>query len=154
MPGYNPLEHVKIDLFPDSVYVFTPKSTIIALPRGATALDFAYTIHTGVGDHAVSARINHESAPLKTELRNGDIVAIDVSDDATIPTTFNFESPVSLDSGEEYCFVLLSNSLEFQNYIGILQVQEHQKQRLLVWLDHSCPNVLLIGLLQFQCYDL
>ncbi len=76
------LEHVKIDLFPDSVYVFTPKSTIIALPRGATALDFAYTIHTGVGDHAVSARINHESAPLKTELRNGDIVAIDVSDDA------------------------------------------------------------------------
>ena len=76
------LEHVKIDLFPDSVYVFTPKSTIIALPRGATALDFAYTIHTGVGDHAVSARINHESEPLKTELRNGDIVAIDVSDDA------------------------------------------------------------------------
>lgn len=76
------LEHVKIDLFPDSVYVFTPKSTIIALPRGATALDFAYTIHTDIGDHAVSARINHESFPLKTELRNGDIVAIDVSDDA------------------------------------------------------------------------
>ena len=76
------LEHVKIDLFPDSVYVFTPKSTIIALPRGATALDFAYTIHTDIGDHAVSARINHETFPLKTELRNGDIVAIDVSDDA------------------------------------------------------------------------
>lgn len=76
------LEHVKIDLFPDSVYVFTPKSTIIALPRGATALDFAYTIHTDIGDHAVTARVNHESAPLKTELRNGDIVAIDVSDDA------------------------------------------------------------------------
>lgn len=76
------LEHVKVDLFPDSVYVFTPKSTIIALPRGATALDFAYTIHTDIGDHAVSARINHESAALKTELRNGDIVEIDVSDDA------------------------------------------------------------------------
>jgi len=76
------LEHVKIDLFPDSVYVFTPKSTIIALPRGATALDFAYTIHTDIGDHAVSARINHENAVLKTELRNGDIVEIDVSDDA------------------------------------------------------------------------
>lgn len=76
------LEHVKVDLFPDSVYVFTPKSTIIALPRGATALDFAYTIHTDIGDHAVSAKINHESAPLKTELRNGDIVAIEVSDDA------------------------------------------------------------------------
>lgn len=76
------LEHVKVDLFPDSVYVFTPKSTIIALPRGATALDFAYTIHTDIGDHAVSAKINHEPAPLKTELRNGDIVAIEVSDDA------------------------------------------------------------------------
>jgi GTP pyrophosphokinase len=76
------LEHVKVDLFPDSVYVFTPKSTIIALPRGATALDFAYTIHTDIGDRAVSARINHEPAALKTELRNGDIVGIDVSDDA------------------------------------------------------------------------
>ena len=76
------LEHVKVDLFPDSVYVFTPKSTIISLPRGATALDFAYTIHTDIGDHAVSARINHESVALKTDLRNGDIVAIDVSDDA------------------------------------------------------------------------
>ncbi len=76
------LEHVKVDLFPDSVYVFTPKSTIIALPRGATALDFAYTIHTDIGDRAVSARINHEPATLKTELRNGDIVGIDVSDDA------------------------------------------------------------------------
>ncbi len=76
------LEHVKVDLFPDSVYVFTPKSTIIALPRGATALDFAYTIHTDIGDHAVSAKINHVAAPLKTELRNGDIVAIEVSDDA------------------------------------------------------------------------
>ncbi len=76
------LEHVKVDLFPDSVYVFTPKSTIMALPRGATALDFAYFIHTDIGDRAVSAKINHEAVPLKTELRNGDIVAIDVSDDA------------------------------------------------------------------------
>ncbi len=76
------LEHVKVDLFPDSVYVFTPKSTIIALPRGATALDFAYMIHTDIGDHAVSARINHEPVALKTELRNGDIVSIEVSDDA------------------------------------------------------------------------
>jgi guanosine-3',5'-bis(diphosphate) 3'-pyrophosphohydrolase len=70
------LEHVKIDLFPDSVYVFTPKSTIIALPRGATALDFAYTIHTDIGDQAVAGVINHEHAPLRTELRNGDIVEI------------------------------------------------------------------------------
>jgi GTP pyrophosphokinase len=70
------LEHVKVDLFPDSVYVFTPKSKIIALPRGATGLDFAYTIHTGIGDHTVGIKINHEEATLRTELRNGDIVEI------------------------------------------------------------------------------
>jgi len=70
------LEHVKVDLFPDSVYVFTPKSKIIALPRSATALDFAYTIHTDVGDQTIAAKINHEQAPLRTELHNGDIVEI------------------------------------------------------------------------------
>jgi GTP pyrophosphokinase len=70
------LEHVKVDLFPDSVYVFTPKSKIIALPRGATALDFAYSIHTDVGDQTIAAKINHEPAPLRTELHNGDIVEI------------------------------------------------------------------------------
>jgi GTP pyrophosphokinase len=70
------LEHVKVDLFPDSVYVFTPKSKIIALPRGATALDFAYSIHTDVGDQAIAVKINHEQAPLRSELRNGDIVEI------------------------------------------------------------------------------
>ena len=70
------LEHVKVDLFPDSVYVFTPKSKIIALSRGATALDFAYTIHTDVGDQTIAAKINHQPAPLRTELRSGDIVEI------------------------------------------------------------------------------
>ncbi len=79
------LEHVKVDLFPDSVYVFTPKSKIIALPRGATALDFAYTIHTGIGDHTVSVKINNEPAHLRTELHNGDIVEI-VTDPTSRPS--------------------------------------------------------------------
>ncbi|MFZ6644634.1 RelA/SpoT family protein [Undibacterium sp. TJN25] len=70
------LEHVKVDLFPDSVYVFTPKSKIIALPRGATALDFAYTIHTDIGDQAIATRINNEPVPLRSELKNGDIIEI------------------------------------------------------------------------------
>lgn len=70
------LENVKVDLFPDSVYVFTPKSKIIALPRGATALDFAYNIHTDIGDQTTSAVINNEAVPLRTELHNGDIVEI------------------------------------------------------------------------------
>lgn len=79
------LEHVKVDLFPDSVYVFTPKSKIIALPRGATALDFAYSIHTGIGDHTVSVKINNEPAPLRNELHNGDIVEI-VTDPSSRPS--------------------------------------------------------------------
>jgi GTP pyrophosphokinase len=70
------LEHVKVDLFPDSVYVFTPKSKIIALPRGATALDFAYNIHTDIGDQTIAVKVNHEQAPLRTEMRNGDIVEV------------------------------------------------------------------------------
>jgi len=70
------LEHVKVDLFPDAVYVFTPGGKIISLPRGATPLDFAYAIHTDVGHQAVAAKINHEFAPLRSELRSGDLVEI------------------------------------------------------------------------------
>jgi GTP diphosphokinase / guanosine-3',5'-bis(diphosphate) 3'-diphosphatase len=69
-------ENVKIDLFPDEVYVFTPKGKIMAMPRGATVVDFAYAVHTDVGHHCSAARINHELAPLRTELRNGDLVEI------------------------------------------------------------------------------
>jgi len=79
------LEHVKVDLFPDSVYVFTPKSKIIALPRGATPIDFAYSIHTGIGDHTVAVNINNEPAQLRTELHNGDIVEI-VTDNTSRPS--------------------------------------------------------------------
>jgi len=70
------LEHVKIDLFPDAVYVFTPKSKILALPRGATPIDFAYAIHTDVGDHTVAAKVNGEPVALRTELRSGDVVEV------------------------------------------------------------------------------
>ncbi len=70
------LEHIKVDLFPDEVYVFTPKGKIMALPRGATAVDFAYAVHTDVGNHCVAVKINNELAPLRTELRNGDRVEI------------------------------------------------------------------------------
>ena len=69
-------DHVKIDLFPDAVYVFTPKSQIMALPRGATVVDFAYAIHSDVGDRTVAARINGDQVPLRTELKNGDVVEV------------------------------------------------------------------------------
>jgi guanosine-3',5'-bis(diphosphate) 3'-pyrophosphohydrolase len=70
------LEHFKIDLFPDEVYVFTPKGNILALPKGATAVDFAYAVHSDIGNCCVAVRINQELAPLRTELHNGDHVEI------------------------------------------------------------------------------
>ena len=76
-------DHVKVDLFPDAVYVVTPKSQIMALPRGATVVDFAYAIHSNVGDKTQGARINGEQVPLRTELRNGDLIEIVTAPDAT-----------------------------------------------------------------------
>lgn len=70
------LEHLKIDLFPDEVYVFTPQGKIMALPKRATAVDFAYAVHSDIGNCCVAVRINHELAPLRTELHNGDHVEI------------------------------------------------------------------------------
>ena len=69
-------DHVKIDLFPEAVYVFTPKSQIMAMPRGATIVDFAYAIHSDIGHRAVSAKINGEQVPLRSELHNGDVIEI------------------------------------------------------------------------------
>jgi GTP pyrophosphokinase len=76
-------DHVKVDLFPDAVYVFTPKSHIMALPRGATVVDFAYAVHSNVGDHVTTAQINGETVPLRTELRNGDVIAVETSPEST-----------------------------------------------------------------------
>ena len=70
------LEHVKIDLFPDAIYVFTPRTEILALPRGACPIDFAYAIHTDVGDHCVGAKVNGEPVALRTQLRSGDVIEI------------------------------------------------------------------------------
>jgi guanosine-3',5'-bis(diphosphate) 3'-pyrophosphohydrolase len=70
------LNSLKIDLYPDEVYTFTPKGDVFAFPRGATPLDFAYRIHTDVGHHCVGARVNGKLVPLKTQLKNGDILEI------------------------------------------------------------------------------
>ncbi|MCW2249165.1 GTP pyrophosphokinase [Azospirillum fermentarium] len=70
------LEHTKLELFQDQVFCFTPKGDLIALPRGATPVDFAYAVHSQVGDHCVGAKINGRMLPLRTELQNGDQVEI------------------------------------------------------------------------------
>lgn len=75
----NPLElieSVKVDLFPGEVYVFTPAGEIMELPRGATAVDFAYAVHTGIGNTCVSAKIDHRYAPLRVPLENGQTVEV------------------------------------------------------------------------------
>ncbi|MBM5571494.1 MULTISPECIES: RelA/SpoT family protein [Deefgea] len=70
------LEHIKVDLFPDQVYVFTPKGTILSLPNGATCVDFAYAVHTDIGNRCIAAKVNHELVPLRTKLKNGDHIEI------------------------------------------------------------------------------
>ena len=70
------LEHIKVDLFPDQVYLFSPKGKIFALSKGATPIDYAYSVHSDIGNHAVGAKVNDELAPLSTRLRNGDRVEI------------------------------------------------------------------------------
>ncbi len=85
------LEHIKGDLFPEEIYVFTPKGKIMALPRGATAVDFAYSVHTDIGHHCTAARINYELMPLRTELKSGDQVEIVTSPTARPnPSWLNF----------------------------------------------------------------
>ena len=75
-------ENVKMDLFPDEVYIFTPKGKIMALPSGSTTIDFAYAIHTRIGDKCVGAKINEKLQPLKTILKNGDQIEIITSEES------------------------------------------------------------------------
>ncbi|MGB2933628.1 MAG: bifunctional (p)ppGpp synthetase/guanosine-3',5'-bis(diphosphate) 3'-pyrophosphohydrolase [Methyloceanibacter sp.] len=82
------LEHTKLELFQDQVFCFTPKGRLIALPRGANSIDFAYAVHTGVGNTCVGCKINGRPMPLVTELRNGDEVEIVCSDAQAPPSAW------------------------------------------------------------------
>ena len=82
------LEHTKLEMFPDQVFCFTPKGEIINLPQGATAIDFAYAVHSEIGDRCIGTRINSKMAPLRTEVRNGDQVEILTSMDGTPSPTW------------------------------------------------------------------
>jgi len=91
LEGDNPeefLEHTKLELFLDQVFCFTPKGRLIALPRGANAIDFAYAVHTDVGNRCVGAKINGRHMPLMNELKNGDEVEIILSDAQTPPAAW------------------------------------------------------------------
>ncbi len=84
------IEHVKTDLFPDEIYVFTPKGAILELPAGSTAVDFAYAVHTDVGNSCVACRINRRLAPLSQELLSGQTVEIIASGTQPNPAWLNF----------------------------------------------------------------
>ncbi|MGA8771565.1 MAG: bifunctional (p)ppGpp synthetase/guanosine-3',5'-bis(diphosphate) 3'-pyrophosphohydrolase [Rhodomicrobium sp.] len=91
LEGDNPeefLEHTKLELFLDQVFCFTPKGRLIALPRGANAIDFAYAVHTSVGNRCVGTKINGRHMPLMNELKNGDEVEITLSDAQTPPAAW------------------------------------------------------------------
>src|SRR5262249_39909228 len=76
------IEHAKLEMYSDHVFAFTPKGLLIALPHGAMPLDFAYAVHSGIGDRCIGVRINGAERPLRTTLRNGDVVEILTSDRA------------------------------------------------------------------------
>jgi len=85
------LEHLKVDLFPDEVYVFTPRGKIMVLPKGATVIDFAYAVHTDVGNQCVAARVDRRLAPLRSRLYNGQTVeVITAPSGSPNPTWLNF----------------------------------------------------------------
>ncbi len=106
------LEHVKVDLFPDAVYVFTPRGKIISLPKGATPIDFAYLIHTDVGNKAVAARVNGEFVPLRTDLKSGDAVEI-------------ITSPASRPSAQWLNFVRTGKARsEIRHYLRTVKYEE------------------------------
>ena len=91
LEGSNPeefLEHTKLELFQDQVFCFTPKGRLIALPRGASPLDFAYAVHTDVGNAAVGAFVNGRHVPIDTQLRNGDEVEIETAKNHTPPAAW------------------------------------------------------------------
>jgi guanosine-3',5'-bis(diphosphate) 3'-pyrophosphohydrolase len=91
LEGSNPeefLEHTKLELFQDQVFCFTPKGRLIALPRGATPLDFAYAVHTDIGNAAVGAFVNGRHVPIDTQLRNGDEVEIETAKNHTPPAAW------------------------------------------------------------------
>ncbi len=76
------IEHAKLEMYQDHVFAFTPKGLLIALPQGATALDFAYAVHSGIGDRCIGAKVSGAERPLRTALRNGDVVEIMTADRA------------------------------------------------------------------------
>jgi guanosine-3',5'-bis(diphosphate) 3'-pyrophosphohydrolase len=155
------LENLRVDLFSDEVYVFTRNGEIKKLPHGATVIDFAYAVHTDVGDHCISARINHELVPPRTKLNNGDHVEVITADWAT-PNAMWLDFVVTGKARAHIRSFLKNQKQEEAIHLGerllaralqalgleLVNVEQRQKQALLEKLKLTSWNELLseIGL--------
>ncbi|MBF0220337.1 MAG: bifunctional (p)ppGpp synthetase/guanosine-3',5'-bis(diphosphate) 3'-pyrophosphohydrolase [Gammaproteobacteria bacterium] len=110
------LENVKVDLFPDEVYVFTPRGDIMALPQGATAIDFAYAVHTHLGNHCVGIKVDHARVPLHTPLKSGQKIEV-------------ITSPTALPNPSWLNFVTTAKArTNIRNYLKSMQHQDSLNQ--------------------------
>ncbi len=150
------LEHLKVDLFPDEVYVFTPNGEIKKLPRDATAVDFAYDVHTGVGNRCIGAKVNYKLVPLRTQLKNGDHVEIITSEwGRPTPSWLNYvvtsrarahiRAFLKSQKNEESCLLgerLLDKAVTVIGF-ELGQIEEKQKKKLLKKLQIKKWQLLL-----------
>lgn len=145
------IESVKVDLFPDKVYVFTPKGAILRLPRGATVVDFAYAVHTDVGNRCVAAKVDRRLAPLRTVLRNGQTVQIITAKGASPnPAWVNFVATAKARSAIRHYLRALqrSEAVELGAQLLNAALQEFQLS-----VDRIEPAVMAQALQEFHVRD-
>jgi len=145
------IESVKVDLFPDKVYVFTPKGTILRLPRGATVVDFAYAVHTDIGNRCVAAKVDRRLSPLRTVLRNGQTVQIITAKGASPnPSWVNFVATAKARSAIRHYLKALQRSEAIE--LG-LQLLNSALEEFQLGVDRVEPAAMSQALLEFNLKD-
>jgi guanosine-3',5'-bis(diphosphate) 3'-pyrophosphohydrolase len=145
------IESVKVDLFPDKVYVFTPKGAILRLPRGATVVDFAYAVHTDVGNRCVAAKVDRRLSPLRTVLRNGQTVQIITAKGASPnPSWVNFVASAKARSAIRHYLKTLQRSEAVE--LG-LQLLNSALEEFQLSVDKVEPAVMNQALQEFHYKD-
>ncbi|MDQ2641723.1 MAG: bifunctional (p)ppGpp synthetase/guanosine-3',5'-bis(diphosphate) 3'-pyrophosphohydrolase [Pseudomonadota bacterium] len=145
------IESVKVDLFPDKVYVFTPKGTILRLPRGATVVDFAYAVHTDIGNRCVAAKVDRRLAPLRTVLRNGQTVQIITAKGASPnPAWVNFVATAKARSAIRHYLKALQRSEAVELGAQLLNSALEEFQ---LSVDRIEPAVMQQALQEFNARD-
>lgn len=154
------MENVKVDLFPDEVYVFTPKGRIMALPRGATGIDFAYAVHTDIGNSCVAVKIDRKLAPLSTTLQSGQTIEVIKAPNARPRSVWlnyaitakartnirhylkTLQTQESIEQGR----MLLNHALEEHQFLAFEEVPESRIQAVLEQLNYSKVDDLLMDI--------